>query len=452
MSGRKQRTRDPRRWWKSIAIWTVVIAAFGMLIAALQVYYSDKQSEIAEESIIITKEEVERGKPKPSVRYYLLDRYSTQIIFSPWLKSDSDNITKEDKEQIARVVLSDLRLDHKPLLLRTEVADYFATMEQKEWEGSVNAVKVLQKSNNLIDIVSADIYWGGVVHSNKIELGATSYPSLGNPEIRSPRSLFLNVGEVSYPVIYASDTDGCAFDVNDIIYPNRYALVADIANNGNAPLKDFSVSGKLFEPDPYALSLLGKPGEEGKTWNISVPFPLEPGEHVFLYLATIYSHNETWGSPSEPWFVMGPHISLGSWQYFDAVSNASEVVPIRQFNINNMVTVSGNIWRGSCPYIVFLNSDGDILKEQRFLIEAIGLENERDEVISIPSGTSKILIEERDPEISYIKNIELYSGASLDRNIGHESEVIKLHQGDSYRIPIDPKHSSVKIRGYYDPL
>ena len=125
---------------------------------------------------------------------------------------------------------------------------------------------------------------------------------------------------------------------------------------------------------------------------------------------------------------------------------------------------------GSCPYLLVYNSKkgywielGTVLtgKEQKFLQDV--------EVYHIGDNISKIKIEERDNEITYIKSLSILYNNSIS---GVEEEIVPLlidlatkeeeyfvlHQGQSMEIslenliPINALNVRLKISGYYEIL
>ncbi len=123
---------------------------------------------------------------------------------------------------------------------------------------------------------------------------------------------------------------------------------------------------------------------------------------------------------------------------------------------------------GSCPYLLVYNQEKGYWVEIGTVLYGRDAENLNDfEIYSIPPGITKIKIEERDPEITYLTylSVLMYSRSSnslereifpdLKGNFNHLDNYFSLQQGDYVEFDL-PKENDfeikLKLKGYYEIL
>lgn len=139
-------------------------------------------------------------------------------------------------------------------------------------------------------------------------------------------------------------------------------------------------------------------------------------------------------------YIYGPAIELTS------LNVGGERIDARKAPAVAAVT-DGYFEEGSCPFLYFVGLDGTILRYGRILIGTNGHQNRRKETIKIPPGTRFVLIQEEEPEISYLDEIVLHKHAA-----GEDVEVerytnIKLLPQHAIKIPIPFSTESALLIG-----
>jgi hypothetical protein len=452
MKRRKKIKKLSKHWWRNVAIWSVLLTVIGTIILAIQAYYTAHQTNLGNESNILMKE---TSKVHLNISYYLLDTYATHIIFSPWLNSPFfwekwKGIGDKATNEVRKNVWEDLRLSKKPYILKSPISEISFTRYWNEIDKANNNFT----SNSIIDRLPRKVIWKGIMSSNVIEvLDIPPMEKIKNYEYRKEGKIIpairIYLKGNYYSLVDIYNDYGCGISPGDIISPQIYSFIADISNKGSSPAYGLVIYGKEIDFDLYKINIIEN-FTLGKEWTISLPFPLEPGEHLIIYLTTVFSKKEPWETSTEPWFSIGPIAKINKINYYDQILKINLDLPIREYNLDNLLTVSGNVWIGSCPYIVFLNSSGKKIGERRFLVDAIGSDNRKTENIEIPIGSTKIVVEERDAEITFLEDIKIYT-MPLQNNYRIIKKVI-LKQGDSYSIKINKSDSFISLTGYYEPM
>ena len=79
----------------------------------------------------------------------------------------------------------------------------------------------------------------------------------------------------------------------------------------------------------------------------------------------------------------------------------------------------------SCPFLEFTEADGKTSLHGRVLIGASDASRADTETVPVPPGASKIIISEREPEISYLSEIALVDKTTGERTVLAANQVLK---------------------------
>lgn len=102
---------------------------------------------------------------------------------------------------------------------------------------------------------------------------------------------------------------------------------------------------------------------------------------------------------------------------------------------------------GSCPFLYFLNEHGDVLDRRRVLIGADEKRRERLERISVPEGAVSVVIEEAEPEVTFITEIQVRGSGSVE-----SMKSIAIRPGEALGVHLALGSKEIVIRGFYNTL
>lgn len=105
---------------------------------------------------------------------------------------------------------------------------------------------------------------------------------------------------------------------------------------------------------------------------------------------------------------------------------------------------------GSCPFVSFLDANGDRLSRKRILIGASDETKARWETVDIPPGAVQMLIEEIEPEITYLSHVQIKTSGG--RILSESSRKIALKPQDGLVFALPDNASTVSLHGYYSLL
>lgn len=115
---------------------------------------------------------------------------------------------------------------------------------------------------------------------------------------------------------------------------------------------------------------------------------------------------------------------------------------------------SSGFEEGSCPFLEFVEADGQRSLHGRILVGANGHNNTYTEKLQVPLEATSIIISEREPEISYIKNIDLIKVEDGSRISLAKHVVLKPWQSLELQVPMQIRNNDLllEISGYYVQL
>lgn len=105
--------------------------------------------------------------------------------------------------------------------------------------------------------------------------------------------------------------------------------------------------------------------------------------------------------------------------------------------------------QGSCPFLYFEHHDGSVSYHGRVLVGANGPQNIRSESIPLPAGVRRILIREKEPELTYLTGIS-FDGHSTASVIS--AGTVRLGPRDQLSVVVPSGSENVTITGYYELL
>ena len=116
------------------------------------------------------------------------------------------------------------------------------------------------------------------------------------------------------------------------------------------------------------------------------------------------------------------------------------------------VVMNGRFEEGSCPFLYFKDGDDNLSMVGRVLIGADGVEREREEHISIARGVRAFVLSEAEPEVSFIRSLDLQSETGEIWNIG-ANFYIGPNKAFEFQIPERFREKGqIRIKGYYKTL
>lgn len=134
------------------------------------------------------------------------------------------------------------------------------------------------------------------------------------------------------------------------------------------------------------------------------------------------------------------------------------------------IFISENIQSGSCPFLVAYNSEKKYWLEMGTVLTDINKERlQQEKIYNLDDSTSKIKIEERESEITYIDSLSiLYTSSdspevhqavpSIPELRDTDKSYFTLHKGESLNInlknllPANAANIKLKINGYYETI
>ncbi|GAB5445489.1 MAG: hypothetical protein Gyms2KO_03620 [Gymnodinialimonas sp.] len=143
-------------------------------------------------------------------------------------------------------------------------------------------------------------------------------------------------------------------------------------------------------------------------------------------------------------YVFGPALRLSNY-YIDGIG----AFEIRQ--VPEIATyTSYNYGYGSCPYLYFIDAQGNMTLYGRVLVGASSAEQTMTESVEIPGWAVGYSIREIEPEISYISRIGIEGqNGNISEMLGQE---LVLMPRDGVQFELPPGSEILHISGYYTPL
>ncbi|MEM7289151.1 MAG: hypothetical protein AAF412_02065, partial [Pseudomonadota bacterium] len=130
--------------------------------------------------------------------------------------------------------------------------------------------------------------------------------------------------------------------------------------------------------------------------------------------------------------------------------NAYEVRKTPRFAVLSIAGFDG----ASCPFLEFVEEDGEPSLYGRVLVGASNQSKSMTETVKVPAKAKSIIISEREPEISYLQRIELVSKTDEKRHTMAENVVLKPWEKLELKIPekLRDQELEIEITGYYELL
>ncbi|BDA76452.1 hypothetical protein CAL7716_106180 (plasmid) [Calothrix sp. PCC 7716] len=150
--------------------------------------------------------------------------------------------------------------------------------------------------------------------------------------------------------------------------------------------------------------------------------------------------------------------------------NAQDIAADLPGNRATGYTMSANYQSGSCPFLLIYNRKNDYWLDLGTVLYSRNNKILQDyEIRNLGHDISKIKIEEREPEVTYIDSVSiLYTKPDVEltqeaippipKLAKQDGEYLILHQGESIEIdledliPINSSNVRLKINGYYEIL
>ena len=108
---------------------------------------------------------------------------------------------------------------------------------------------------------------------------------------------------------------------------------------------------------------------------------------------------------------------------------------------------------GSCPFVSFLDRDGQLLFRERILVGASSAEQARTETLDIPATAAVMRIEEVEPEISHLASVAFHNADGTSQVVAQDL-TLNPRQGIEVPFPSEgtARATRVSFSGYYQPL
>ncbi len=116
------------------------------------------------------------------------------------------------------------------------------------------------------------------------------------------------------------------------------------------------------------------------------------------------------------------------------------------------VVTNAGVWTGSCPFLLFETADGEMINHGQVLVGASTRELSRTEIVAIPEGARAIHVSEREPEVSYLREVVLISPSTNERTV--LASGVQLRPQETLSLPLPSVASvgqyEVEVTGYYE--
>jgi hypothetical protein len=145
--------------------------------------------------------------------------------------------------------------------------------------------------------------------------------------------------------------------------------------------------------------------------------------------------------------------------YYYGKSSSLKAVSINGKSYNtrpapaSALVMNGFFEEGSCPFLLFRLSDGELSSNGRILVGADAPSLARTDEIIIPAGSRAFQIIEKEPERTYITKISLRNSQNGDEAVVARSLVLKSREGIEFNLPPNYAHfDRLSISGYYERI